>query len=60
MQARALLLAGGQSDAFPPDKFEQTRATLPNCQAVMLEGASHFFPFEHPARVVQAVNAFLA
>jgi pimeloyl-ACP methyl ester carboxylesterase len=57
--AESLLLAGDRSDAFPSDKFRRASETLPNCTAVMLPEAGHFFPFEQPERVWELMDAFL-
>ncbi|HEY7295434.1 MAG TPA: alpha/beta hydrolase, partial [Dehalococcoidia bacterium] len=47
-----LLIAGAQSEAFPPTKFERAASLLADVEPLSIPGVGHFVPFERPAIVL--------
>ena len=56
----ALILAGAEDRMVPLRRQELTAGLMPFAKLVVIEGAGHMAPLEHPQAVTDALEAFLA
>ena len=56
----ALILAGTEDRMVPLRRQELTAGLMPFAKLVVIEGAGHMAPLEHPQAVTDALEAFLA
>ncbi len=54
-----LLVAGAQSEAFPPAKAQRAAELLPDVEPLSVPDTGHFVPFERPAVVLEAIDRFI-
>lgn len=55
-----LLVAGQESDVFPPGLANRALALSRDARLVVLPGVAHFVPMEAPGRTVELLTGFLA
>ena len=54
------LIIVGESDAItPPDQAQAMARAIPKSEVVLIQGAGHMSPLEHPEQVNQALRRFL-
>jgi pimeloyl-ACP methyl ester carboxylesterase len=55
------LVIAGERDGFtPPDRSRAMAAAIPNCELLVIEGASHTAPIERPTLVDSTIRDFFA
>lgn len=60
IQAPTLMIVG-ERDQFTSDRLiEETARSIPDCNVVRYEGATHYLPLEYPARLSQDLRDFFA
>lgn len=59
VQAPTLLIVGDRDQFTPFRMIERLRRSMPNARLEVYEGATHFLPFEQPARLAEDLEDFL-
>jgi 3-oxoadipate enol-lactonase/4-carboxymuconolactone decarboxylase len=59
VQSPTLLIVGDRDQFTPLRMVERLERAMPNARLEMYEGATHFLPFEQPARLAEDLDDFL-
>ena len=60
IQATTLLLTGPEDKVSPPALCEKYKSQIQSCEVVVIDNTAHWHLFEQHAKVIQAVDRFLA